>query len=983
MSGESFTPQPITMFGGWVPNAAPEGLPDGMSWDCQDVELIAGGVRTRPGLLAQFPTLTGGAFINYLKTFPTLGGIDRLLALDSRGNFYKENPSGSLQIVSSALAAGSLARSQTQFGREYLAVSDGQVGADLPRQFDDTNFDRVSQAGPGAAPQVSDFQDPIQSISRASNVVTASCQYAHTLAAGDTVTIQGVTGSATDFNGTFTVASVLDASQFTYAQTGPDEPGNSVGSSAAPAGNVSAGTHQVSISFVTRQGYWTRPSPPVTWTAAGNFKALLEEIPMGPSNVVARLVMFTAAGQSGAPSFYTIPPSNTPQTSPTAMYIPDNTTTEAIFDFSDVELLAATPSGYLFDLVELPEQAGVIAYSNRLFWWGERNGFWSQKNGVWLNLTFDGGWNNFYGVDPTVPLGWTADPAEGAGGSRESATVAWGDAYRITGDGQTAIRGKITQPAVTDCNGIALISPNTEYSVRARVMAYGLATGTLHVNLASASTGMVTAGLAVAASAAPQGAYAEFVAQLTPPIGSIPSDLALQIYADGTPTQSGYFLIDNIEIYETDLGNGVGSILRCSRVNDPESYDGVNGLMTVSPNDGQRITNAFVLRNNLYIVKERSFYVTADDGVNEPAFWTIQQVSNRVGTPSIHGVAMGDEAAVIAGQDGVYVFDGSPPQKLSQEIHSDQRHLGIGPGPVWDQVNWAAAQTLWVILETDVKRLLVGVPIGAATQPNWTLAMQFSYGSASLVNVTRFMLFRDAPLARGWAPWSIAASCAAPIARPGGGFPIFLGSNDGSGNIFSLAEGTSSDNGKVIPARYATYFVDGSDLGSPPVGRKLFGYLRARAEGQGTLLVAAFPAADRAVAISSIARGGNLATVTTAAPHGLFARQPVAIECVADASFNGPATIFGVLSATEFTYANQGPNAVSSGGDVVPLLGTRPLSSPASSSDDLELPINVSGERLSARFGIAANGNPGDWFYLSERIELYLKIDPWSPFGSP
>lgn len=970
------------MFGGWVPNASPEGLPDGASWDCQDVELIATGVRTRPGLVSQFPTLTGGAYVNYLKTFPTLAGIDRLLVLDSRGNLYKEDPTGSLQIVDDALAEGALGRSHTQFGREYLAISDGKIGIDLPRQFDDTNFDRVSQVGPGAAPLVGDFDDGIQAIVRSSNVVTVTCDFPHLLSVGDSVTIAGVTGSTTDFNGTFTVATVPAPTQLTYAQTGVNEEGNAMAGSAAPAGNVSAGTHQVAVSFITRQGYWTRPSPPVTWTAAGNMKAQLQNIPMGPSNVTARVVMFTAAGQSGGPSFYTIPPSNTPQTSPTAMVIPDNTTTEAVFDFSDVELLAATSVGYLFDLVELPEQAGVTAYSNRLFWWGERNGFWSQQSGVWLNLTFDGGWNNFSGAPATVPLGWTADPVNGPGGSRESTMVVWGDAYRITGDGQTAIRGKITQSAVKDVNSIQLISPNIEYSIRARMMASGLESGTLHVNLASASMGLVTAGLAVAASTAPTGGYAEFEAQLTPAMASIPTDLVLQVYVDGTPTNNGYFLIDNIEIFQTSLGEGVGSILRSSRVNDPESYDGVNGLMQVAPNDGQRITNAFVLRNNLYIVKERSLYVTADDGVNEPALWTVQQVSNRVGTPSIHGVAMGDEAVVIAGQDGLYVFDGSPPQKLSQEIFSDQRSLATGPGPVWDQINWSVGHTIWVILETDVKRIIVGVPIGSAAQPNWTLAMQFTYGSDSLVNVTRFLLFKDAPLARGWVPWTIAANCAARIARPDGSFPIFLGSNDASGDIYAVTAGVTSDNGKVIPARYSTYFVDSSNLGAPPVGRKLFGYLRARVEGQGTLLLAGFPSADRAVAISTVSRSGNLATVTTITPHGLFARQPIVVEGIADSSFNGPTAVLETPSATQFTFVSDGPDATSSGGSVALLLGTLALSSPAWSADDLELPINVSGERLSTRFAISSNGNPGDWFSLSPRIELYLKIDPWSPFGT-
>lgn len=974
MSGESFVPQPLTMFGGWVPNAAPEALPAGMSWDCQDVDLIAGGVRTRPGLAAQFPTLTGNACVNYLKTFPTLNGTNRLLLLDSLGNFYKENPAGTLEAVISQLAEDALCRSQTQFGREYLAFSDGKAGIDLPRQFDDTFFDRVSQAGPGAGPTVSDFSLFIQSIVRSFDVVFVYTPVPHGFTVGQNVTISGVTGASVDFNGTFTIATVPGPTEFTYVQVGPNESGT--GGSIVMAGNISAGTHQVAVSFVTRQGYWTRPSPPVQWTAAGNSQVFLQNIPTGPANVVARILMFTPAGQSGAPSFYHIAGSADSAGSPTSMVINDNTTTSAAFDFSDTQLLAATPVGYLFDLVELPEQAGVVAYQDRLFWWGERTGIWSGKNGVWLNLTFDGGWNG------NVPLGWALDPTFGAGGSREVSQVAWGDAYRITGDGTTATRGKIAQPAVADANAVALISPNAEYSVRARVMAAGLSQGTLHINLASAAQNFVTQGLAVTASQAPTGGYAEFVGQLTAPLASIPSDLALRIYADGTPTSGGYFLVDNIEIYETALGEAAGSVLRASRLNDPESYDGVNGLMVVSPNDGQRITNAFVLRNNLYIVKERSLYVTADDGVNEPALWPVQQVSNRVGTPSIHGVAMGDEAAVIAGQDGVYVFDGSPPQKLSQEIQSDQRNLQTGKGPVWDQVNWSASETLWVTLQNDRKRLLVGVPVGAATQPNWTLAMQFAFGSESLVEVTRFRLFRDAPLARGWAPWTIAANCAAAIARTDGTFPIFLGSNDGSGNIFSLAEGSYSDNGRPIPASYATCFVNGSDLGLPPVGRKLFGYLRVHAEGLGKLAVAAFPVANRAVAISAIARAGNLASATTVTPHGFLPGQPVEIAGVADSSYDVDGIVIGVPSPTQFTYGNAGTDGNSAGGATVPLAGTLPLASPASPVGNLELPLNISGESLALRFSLGHAAGGGDWFSISQRIEIYLKLDPWAPFGS-
>jgi hypothetical protein len=211
---------------------------------------------------------------------------------------------------------------------------------------------------------------------------------------------------------------------------------------------------------------------------------------------------------------------------------------------------------------------------------------------------------------------------------------------------------------------------------------------------------------------------------------------------------------------------------------------------------------------------------------------------------------------------------------------------------------------------------------------------------------------------------------------------VFLGSNDGSGKVFELAEGTYSDDGKVIPSYYATYFVNGSDLGLPPVQRKLFGYLRVNVEGQGKLVVAGFPVANRAVAIASISRTGNLVTVTTAAAHGFFKGQMAEVRGVADGSYNGTVTIFSTPGAAQFTYASAGSDGSSSGGTATPVLGTVELSSPAPAAGNLELPVNVSGDSLSLRFGISPTGNPGDWFDLSQRVEVYLKADPWAPFGT-
>lgn len=726
MSIESFSPLPLNTFGSWVTLLDPSDVPPGLSPNLADVEFFPGGVRTRPGLLSQYPVLGGAPQINGLKTYATSNLVQRLLALDSLGNLYKETSPGVLSLAASVVVPGMFFASTTHFGREYMALSDGSLGQDLPRQYDDSNFDRVSQIGPAEGPSVAD---------------------------------------------------------------------------STTAGSISPGVHQVSVVFVTRQGYWTAPSPPVSWTAAGNFKVNVTNIPTGPSNVVQRLLTFTA---SGGASFYQVP---------ATMVINDNTTTSLTVDFSDTILLSGVSMDYLFGQIELPEQLGVVDYVERLFWWGER-----AHMDNWRNPTFDGGW------DPSGngrPLGWQLDPTFGAGGSREPVDVVWGDAYRITADGVTAVRGLISQDAVTDAAGDPLFVNNTDFSVRTRVKkSANLAAGTLRINAFSPSQGQIGIGLAVTVVQA-TAAYQEFTAELFGPQTSLPNDLVLRVYADGTPSPSGAsFLIDNIEIFETNASQN-GSLVRTSATEQPESYDGVSGIMNIALNNGQGIRAAFALRNNLYFVKERSTYVTATDGVNEPALWAVEEVSNKVGTPSAHGVGFGEEWVVIADRSGLYFFDGSEPIKLSQEIQ-----------PTWDGINWQAGQHLWVQVDTQHKRVLVGVPMGSATQPNQILVLDYTGGFQDPLTSMPASFER----CRKWAVWNIAANSSGLIERSTGIAQVFFGNNNSSGKIYALTEGQYSDDGAAINSYYTTAFLAATGLS----GRNLFGYLTGYVQGAGSLALSAF-----------------------------------------------------------------------------------------------------------------------------------------------
>jgi hypothetical protein len=411
--------------------------------------------------------------------------------------------------------------------------------------------------------------------------------------------------------------------------------------------------------------------------------------------------------------------------------------------------------------------------------------------------------------------------------------VVWGDAYRITGDGVSVGRGYIYQNAITDGDGDPLFVTNVDYSVRARVKrSSALSSGVLRLNAFGPTMGQIGIGLALTPSQLTT-TYQEFIADLFGPQASLPSDLQLRVYGDGVLGPSGEsFLIDNIEVFPTNAAQNP-SLVRASGTEDPEAYDGVTGIMSIAENNGQGIRAAFTLRNNLYFVKERSMYVTATDGVNEPALWQVEEVSNQVGTPSVRGVGIGEEWAVIAGRSGLYLFDGSEPVKIWQEIQ-----------PTWDAINWEYGQSIWVQVDTQHKRILVGVPMGSATEPNQILVLDYTEGFGDPL-----VAMLTAPeRSRKWAPWMISANSCGLIERPTGVAQIFLGSNNASGKIYALTPGTYADDGAAINSFYATAFLAATGLS----GRNLFGYLTGYVQGSGSLALSAItPGSASAIALGA------------------------------------------------------------------------------------------------------------------------------------
>lgn len=934
------------VWGGLVTNEAPADLPHGVSPDCQDTQFQIGSVKTRPGVIALY-TLAGSALLQYLKTYETLNETPRFLSLDSLGILRKDvTPGGALTPIYSGIIPGAYGKSISLFGREYFAFGNGTNGLDMPRQYDDTNFDRLSQVGPGAPPEVHDNNVTFQignaagkgidqfaglvssASSEAGNTVTLtfaslpaygaqqlvaigdSFNYAgdavggyngtwvitainygnntiqyfnptsglaasaggtatfgvvtvtvrvsptaagapYGFTAGSTATIAAATVAAYNVSGnvrgTKSVVNVptwLGVAVYNVAFIGLANDDSGTGT-IAPIGTINAGVHKVAVAFITRSGFYTKPSPYYSWTAAGSLQAYVDQIPTGPPNVVARVIMFTAANQSG---FYHLGPMGLTG-GMSSMIIPDNTTTKIVLNFSDQVLLATEESDdALFDQVELPPVSGITQYSSRLAAWGEQSNLQSFQN-----LTFDGGFNG------NVPSGWTQDPTNFAGGSSAVAgalPVVFGDAFAITGDGATAIRGKITQQAATNYLGNPILSPNVAYTVQCRIRQTGVAQGTAHINLQSTIGGYTTAGLSVAFGAA-TGTYALFSASLTAALGTIPSDLMLQVYADGTPTNNGIFTIDNIEIYPTNPQFN-NSTLRLSKgqldTQGQESFDSETGLIEYNVNDGQSIRTCFKIRSRLYIVKEHSMGVTQDDGVNEPSLWGVEDVTKEVGTPSVNGVGIGEDWAVIAHRTGFYIFWGGEVLKISQEIQE-----------VWDTINWQYGYTISVTVDTRKRRIYVCAPFGNSTTPNKTLVLDYhdvgsspsDIASNAPIHLTYTGTKKAFDRSRKWCPWTIPANSVAMIELSNGKMGAYFGSNDGTGHINVLDDTATiyTDNGAQIPYYYVTAAFaelpteEAKQLRSH---RHLYTYLTMYIQGSGTIGLTCYPSSlSNAIALNS------------------------------------------------------------------------------------------------------------------------------------
>lgn len=952
----------LTVFSGLVTEMPPENAPEGVSPDCQECVFRPGAVGKRPGLTKVFTNAFGATTITYCKSYVDNQSTIRNLYLDANGNLWVEdltNAPGAYTLLS-MVTPGSYAKSVTAFGREYIAISDGLHGSDIPLQYDGTFLDRVSQDGPGGAPTITNllipavamalggfgfsvyrqnnivtvatatphgllvgylagitglsaqpcgfittitinnqdnpgfatvvtasphglgsgqsvsliYVDPapvgtgIASISRQGEVCTLETTAPHGLAEGAVVNVAGVadasfnstatvlavidlltftyaqvdvdafvggggtvtlnwpTGQGTDtlfevvdvptdssftveisyvngvwgggsssvtkpWDGNFFVLSVIDPNTFTYKDNGPDGNTTDIGT-VTPTGQAAPGQRQMVVLYETRQGYVTAPSPPILLTVNGGQYLQVSNIPIGPPNVVARILAFT--GANGSNYFYIpVAAQINGQIVSTSTRIDDNTTTSVVLDFSDNTLYRALGITTIGN--NLPAQIvldGALAfgfYASRLITCGQRN-----RVNEFLNMGFDGG---AFPATPDIPTGWTP-----VGGGGALAPGRFGQGWNITAS------GALTQSAYQTAAGDPIILPNTKYRFRAWLQG---AAATLTAVISSASTGFTSTVTLTGTSIL--GSYFEAAFDTQMP-SAIPADMILQI--SGTTV-----LVDEMSVIYADspyLADMLGSY-----INNPEAFDGVTG--TFGPEDDTHPVLAFaIVRSVLYLLTQDPagrLHSAPNNGVTEPSGWEIDEVGSNCGAISAFcvTVSQADDESGSGGEEwmawvcsgSVRIFGGNQPWKISQEIQPD-----------FDAINPAANLTIWALNDPVTRRIYFGLPLGAATAPNLIYpvdyreldtAEQIAQSSPIHTSYSGRLIATDH--VRKWTRWNLTMNTAALMFRqPGVLTPVFAVGNGafpgavggGCGNLYILCVNKLFDDCfGFIPWYYITY----------------------------------------------------------------------------------------------------------------------------------------------------------------------------------
>jgi hypothetical protein len=642
-----------------------------------------------------------------------------------------------------------------------------------------------------------------------------------------TILVSVVTAASVPEDGQATTAGTIFAFdpgvQFAGTTTNPIF-GNSTGGTltfiSATAQLIGEGTRQGSMFFITRNGAFTAPAPPVTFACPENTTAInVSQMLLGPPDVVGRGIILTEPGQNGVPgaNFFTLPTnvtyiSENVSYTATTFFIMDNTSTTATLSFTDAVLLQAEAVdvyGFnLFNNIELGDPGWIASYSTR-----NAYGLCLNKLQNFNNLSFDGGF--LPNATATIPAGWSTPDMFGS----LVVSPKFGNSYHIenTSNAVLPVAGLISQSAFEDAFLVPIINPNTAYSVRVTAsIPSGLTDGSLQLVLTANSVGFGSFTIPFASMTTE---LERFTGELlVNEFLTVPATLVLNVQAINLGVGADV-LIDRIDVFPTAIPVLTTTVF-FSYAGLPEQVDAVTGQVGFSSENQQPVNGAMVLYDTFYALKGwqgnapgSSLYSLQESSNLEPAQWQEPEVAQQAGGAiGPLAFAEGEQWFIGASRKGIYLFDGGQPGKIMQEIYQ-----------IWDAINWAAGKTICVRVDIIHRKMYIAVPLptpnfwlpnapvnAAPESPNVILMCNFQgidsgqmLENSPQMHTTMFGSLNAIDMRRKWNIWQIPTPYMQ-ICQGASDEELFICNGRGNSKIYFLDDTAETDDGLTIDSLYTT-----------------------------------------------------------------------------------------------------------------------------------------------------------------------------------
>ncbi len=306
---------------------------------------------------------------------------------------------------------------------------------------------------------------------------------------------------------------------------------------------------------------------------------------------------------------------------------------------------------------------------------------------------------------------------------------------------------------------------------------------------------------------------------------NVDTTLTLDFY-DADLIQSADYLFDQLEeipapIFITQYAGRmvVGgadtaeSVVRISKKNDPESYDAVEGFVTVDPSESGSVRVATEFRNALYMFKSLRAYVTQDNLSTEPVFWEVITIDKGVGS-EVFGISTildakgtSTDRFVLADRSGLLVFDG----------YFNRPELTFKVEGIWNRINKEVFSKIQVLNDPVTQSLYILLPLDGATSPSHVLYGDYSLG----LNPTTIK----------WCLWSFPVAMVSGVVDVETNGNTYLRVAGFSGNVYNLS-GSLNDDGTAIESYVKTAYLK---LNNVDVHH--FNELSLRVKGSGNLVI--------------------------------------------------------------------------------------------------------------------------------------------------